>query len=498
MEIHDHGHFWWANEELEEGSVAGLLTIDSSGLIQLETHQTLPGRSGIGGVFGQTLDDSIALFGCLKSDGRYIFLRGLTASQGRAGIISYEVFTARECFVSRKVPKVEELSRLRIPLDGLQQWIRPGAIDFVRPSITNDGDGNKLSASFELKSDDAWNIESGQVEIVHCFTGNEPGLWAHSINVAMSSHLVYSPASVATSEEMLAWYRAAQDLLMILANSNLTLKWPRVFWKDGGEDVSADFYFRRNTPSSNEARWHEILLPYARIRSTFGKMIETWIDRRKNLGPGINLYLGTRRNKALYAEHYFVNLVWGLEALARRIDSSASDDPKLKEKIQRLQAFVDGAEALKSSDRRFLRGLLDSRSSERPLSDRLYDLLRPVAIGIDDTKLKAFTKNCADLRNDLSHHGGERKSGDYESFISGVMKNSDALSKLYLLLIVNLLGVEAEELKNIVCRDPGSIAFKESFIKADLLPDVDLDKLLELYVEKPSAPMPQAEGDVLL
>lgn len=497
MDIHDHGHFWWANEGLEEGSVAGLLTIDSSGLIQLETHQTLPGRSGIGGVFGQRLDDSIALFGCLKSDGRYVLLRGLTASKGRAGIISYEVFVARECFISQKLPRTEELFRLRISLDGLQQWIRPGRIGFVGPSNGDGDDSSKISTNFDLNSDDAWDIESGLVEITHDFTGYEPGMWAHSINIGMSSHLVYTPTSTATSEEMLAWYRAAQDLLMILANSNLTLKWPRVLWKEGGKDVGADFYFRRNTPSGEEVRWNETLLPYARIRNTFGEIIETWIDRRKNLGPGINLYLGTRRNKVLYAEHYFVNLVWGLEALARRIDSSTSDDPKLKEKIQKLQAFVDGAEELKSSDRRFLRGLLDSRSTERPLSDRLYDLLRPVAIGVDDTKLKAFTKNCADLRNDLSHHGGERKSGDYESFISGVMKNSDALSKLYLLLIVKLLGVEAEELKNIACRDPGSIAFKESFIKADLLPDVDLDKLLELYVEKPSAPKPQAEGDVV-
>lgn len=498
MDIHDHGHFWWANEELEEGSVAGLLTIDSSGLIQLETHQTLPGRSGIGGVFGQALDDSIALFGCLKSDGRYVFLRGLTASKGRTGIISYEVFVARECFISQQLPRTEELFRLRISLDGLQQWIRPGRIGFAAPSNGDGDDSSKISTNFELNSDDAWDIESGLVEITHDFTGYEPGMWAHSINIGMSSHLVYTPTSTTTSGEMLAWYRAAQDLLMILANSNLTLKWPRVLWKEGGKDVGADFYFRRNTPFREEVRWNETLLPYARIRSVFGKMIETWIDRRKSLGPGINLYLGTRRNKSLYAEHYFVNLVWGLEALDRRVGSSPCEDPNLKKKIQRLQEFVSGGKELNRSDRKWLRGLLDSRSTERSLSDRLYELLKSVALGLDDAKLKAFTKVCADLRNDLSHHGGEREAGDYDRFITGVIKNSDALSKLYLLLIINLLGVDEAELRNIVYRDPGSIVFKESFIKADLLPDVDLDAIFERYSAEPRAPQPEAEGDILL
>jgi hypothetical protein len=101
------------------------------------------------------------------------------------------------------------------------------------------------------------------------------------------------------------------------------------------------------------------------------------------------------------------------------------------------------------------------------------------------------------LRNDLSHHGGEREVGDYERFITGVIKNSDALSKLYLLLIINLLGVDEAELRNIVYRDPGSIVFKESFIKADLLPDVDLDAIFERYFAEPRAPQPEAEGDIL-
>lgn len=498
MDIHDHGFFWWAGEGHEKGSVAGLLSIDSSGLIQLELHQTLPGRSGMGGVFGERLQESVSILGCLKSNGHYVLLRGLNACQGRNGIISYEIFNARECFISHKLPSIQRFFKLRISLDGLQQWIRPGSIDFVGPSNCAKGNEHKVTVNLELKSDDAWNIESGLVEIVHDFTGHEPGLWGHSINTGMVSNLVYTPTSIATSEEMLEWYRAAQDLLLILVNSNLTLKWPRVLWKDGDEVVGADFYFQRNLPSGDQVKWHETLLPYARVRDSFGSMLENWIDRRKSLGPGINLYLGTRRNKPLYAEHRFVNLVWGLEALDRRVDSSRCDDPKLKEKIQRLKDFVENVEGINRSDRKWLGGLLDSRSFERPLSERLFDILKPVAIGVDDEKLKVFTKTCANLRNDLSHHGGEREPGDYINFIGEVLKKSDALSKLYLLVILSLLGVSVDEIKNIVYRDPNSIAFRESFLNADLLPDVDLDSFLDIYSDQIPASESQDEGKVTL
>ncbi len=494
MEIQDQGFFWWADDDSETQRTAGLLTIDSSGLIKLELHETLPGRSGLGGVFGQNLADSISLLGCLKASGQYVLLKGLAAVGGRTGHNSHETFIARECFISQRPPTFKSINKISVSLDDLQQWIRPGKITFDRPK-GSDGGGEAIEARLALNPDESLITSSGTLEVIHDFTGYEPDMWAHSINAGMSSRLAFTPTTAMTSEEALDWYRAVQDLLLILTNSNLTLRWPKLFWEEHGKLTTAVFYFRRNAPADSPVKWHEMLLPFIMIRETFATLLENWIDQRKRLGPGISLYLGTRRNKPLYVEHRFVNLVWGLEALDRRVNASSCDDPKLTEKIQRLKKFVaENGKQLNRSDRKWLTGLLEQRSAERPLADRLYDLLKPVAIGLDDTKLKKFTRACADLRNDLSHHGGERKPGDYQYFISELLKKTDALSTLYLLRILNLTGFDPTHIKHMLYGTPNSRQLKEYLIGADLLPDVDIAELLANLKTHSSTAAPQ-DGD---
>ncbi|MDT8907222.1 HEPN domain-containing protein [Pseudomonas prosekii] len=471
MEINDHGLFWWAENDQTDGYAAGLLTIDSSGLISLELHHTLPGRSGIEAVFGgQSLGDA-GIVGCLKATGQYVLLRGLQTNGGRSGLISFENFIAEECYICNQLLKFDKFTRLKISLAGLQEWIRPGKIEHEDPS------NNKISIELECNQSESWDTNLGTVEIRHNFTGNKPNFLSHSINIGIVSELLYTPKSPSTSQELIEWYRAIQDLLLILTNCTLTLKWPKFICSADNKNIEIGYYFRRQQPADSQVKWYETLLPFPRVRALFGSMIDSWLLKRKSLGPGISLYLGTRRNIRLYAEHRFVNLVWGLEALARRTDLSQPDESKLSEKIERITKAVGSLRDLNYSDRNWLKNLI-KRSSERPLSERLYETLKPVAIDIPESNLKLFCKTCADLRNDLSHHGGERTPGDYEKFISGVFKNSDALSKLYLLVILNLLGVSATELKRIIYTDPNSSSFKLPFQEAGLIPDEDIQKIL--------------------
>ncbi|WP_131183918.1 HEPN domain-containing protein [Stutzerimonas kirkiae] len=471
MEINDHGIFWWTSEGYEAGSATGILSVDPAGVIKLELHQTLPGRSGMGGVFGEILPEPITILGCLKSNGHYVLLKGLRAQGGRSGLISFEIFWANECFISQKPLEFINFFKLSISLDGLQQWVRPGRIEFYDSLDKVKDEARKIKVNLDLNSSHAWQISWGLVEITHDFSGSVPGLHSEAVNIAMTSYLSYTPTIDTTCDEFLDWYRSVQDLLLILTNSNITLSWPRLLWRKGDEVIGVNYYFRRHAPTGALVKWHETLLPFARIQDTFGNMIETWLSKRKSLGPGISLYLGTRRNRPLYAEHRFVNLVWGLEALDRRVDSSRCDDLKLKEKIQGLTEFVEAREDLNRSDRKWLVSLLKSRGFERPLSERLYEMLKPVAIGIDDGALKAFTKACADMRNDLSHHGGEREPGGYSNFINDLVSRSEALSKLYLLLILSLLGISSEEIEFIIYRNPASFEFSEAFRQAGLLPE---------------------------
>jgi len=471
MEIHDHGLFWWSGSTHSDGYAAGLLTIDSSGLISLELHHTLPGRSGIEAVFGgQSLADA-GVVGCLKATGQYVLLRGLQTNGGRSGLISFENFIAEECFVSDRLLELDKFTKLKISLDGLQEWIRPGRVECEGPL------DNKVSIELECNPSESWDTNLGSVEIRHNFTGKKPDLFSYSVNAGIVSELLYTPKSPATSKELIEWYRAIQDLLLILTNCTLTLKWPKFIWYSDNKNIEVEYYFRRQQPAYTKVKWYETLLPFPRVRDLFGSMIDSWLLKRKSLGPGISLYLGTRRNIRLYAEHRFVNLVWGLEALARRTDLPQPDESKLSEKIERITKAVSSLKDLNYSDRNWLKNLIQ-RSSERPLSERLYETLKPIAIDIPESNLKLFCKTCADLRNDLSHHGGERTPGDYEKFISGVFKNSDALSKLYLLVILNLIGVSTSEVKRIIYMDPNSSSFKLPFQEAGLIPDEDIQKLL--------------------
>jgi hypothetical protein len=471
MEINDHGFFWWEGGEHTDGCAAGLLTVNSSGVISLELHQTLPGRSGIAAVFGVEVASDVGIVGCLKTTGHYVLLRGLRTNGGRSGFISYEKFIAKECFICHDRLDMKRFTKLQIPLEGLQEWIRPGKIDCERPV------DNKISIGLECNPTEAWRTSTGLVEIRHHFTGKEPGSHSSTVNVGLVSELIYTPASEISSQEIIEWYLAIQDLLLILTNCTLTLKWPRLMWSCDGKNLWVDYYFRRQEPAENKVIWHQTLLPFPRVREFFGRMIDKWLLDRKSLGLGISLYLGTRRNFRLYAEHRFVNLVWGLEALGRRTELPDSDGSEVSEKIKRIADVLRSVEGLNSGDRHWLKSLM-KRAVERPLSERLFETLSPVAIDISEENLKKFCKACADLRNDLSHHGGERESGEYEAFLTGILNNSEALSKLYLLVILNLLGVESDELKRIMYMDPGSSSFKFSFQQAGLIPEEDIEQLL--------------------
>ncbi|PWB35185.1 hypothetical protein DCO48_04175 [Pseudomonas sp. SDI] len=61
-----------------------------------------------------------------------------------------------------------------------------------------------------------------------------------------------------------------------------------------------------------------------------------------------------------------------------------------------------------------------------------------------------------------------RQPGTYQAFVQDLSKHSNALSKLYLLLILHLLGVAADELHRIVYY-PNPFEFRSAFEGAGLI-----------------------------
>lgn len=199
-----------------------------------------------------------------------------------------------------------------------------------------------------------------------------------------------------------------------MINSTYSFKWPEILWTKGRETLRARCYFSKLPLSGDDITIGKYALSIEQVKEQFGVLLDTWLLKKATLGPGIHLYLGTVRNRHLYLEHQFVNMVWGLEALSRKSELSLAKD-------------VPDKQAAKG---------------QRKLAVRLYDVLLPVAFDIDPLLLREFCKRCADLRNDLSHYGGERSPGDYDDFVQEIHPRMRVLRQLYRLVIFNIIGVE--------------------------------------------------------
>lgn len=472
MEIEEHGFFQWAESDKEQSAVAGILTISSNGVINLELHETLAGRDGTEGLFpGQTIETNKSIIGILKSSVRYVKLSKLVSNGSQVGVITYEKFIANECFISDASNIPTEFSKLLIPLNGLEEWTNPGNIDLT-------GDSHKrLSLELELAKNMAWDIQDGKVEIRNSFSGKRPNNFSTAVNISLISEILFTPNTPTTANEMISWYSSIQDLLGILTGTTLTLPWPKLYWINDEGHQSATCYYPRLPSTEEKVLRHSILIDLGLVQDTFGSMIDKWLLMRKSMGPGISLYLGTRRNFKLYKEHRFVNLVWGLESLDRRTQPTKESpvDANLKNKIERINDAIK--DVLNSKDRKWLSSLMTSRC-EPSLEERLYKTLEPVAIEIKKEALKTFCKECANLRNDLSHFGGERTQGDYQKFISRVSNNIEALSNMYLLLILNLIGISSQSLRRLIYQHPNAMMFLASFRRAELIEEDVIRKRL--------------------
>ncbi|MGC8532463.1 MAG: HEPN domain-containing protein [Acidiphilium sp.] len=161
-------------------------------------------------------------------------------------------------------------------------------------------------------------------------------------------------------------------------------------------------------------------------------IINNWLEKREMFGPGIFLYLGTRRGIESYLENKFSNLVIGLEALHRAIGKNQKSD-KVREKVDRIMHDV-----VLPGDKRWLKNVLKAEPS---LAERISDLFGTLPVSIAPEYLTKFADSCARLRNDLSHFGTTREKTSYEQFAHDTNKITRALGILYHLKILQEIGV---------------------------------------------------------
>lgn len=468
MIMNESGFFWLSNISDGELAVPGQLTIDDQGVIELELHQSFAGRIGGEAIFGTVeIDKEISILGVLKKTEKYITLKSVRTNGAQIGHISYEKFVADICLVSNVKIKSEKFKAIRIPLNDLNDWSHPGTFEYLKNSELTS------AINVNLNENNSWLLDDGTLKLVNHLEGKIPNLQTAKLDVSITSHFNLELTQSTEVEDLLDKYHGLQDLLMILINDQASVGWPLLYWEDNEGLHTVECYFRRRHLTENAFKWIDVTVPFPRIRDKFGTMVTTWYEKRKTLGPGINLYLSILRNKSTYAENVFVNMVWGLEALDRRNDlnSNVMVKSKLEEKTQRISDIIKENKILTSDDRRWLMKAL-SRDNERSLAERLYDTFLHLNLDIEPPSLRAFCDSCAHLRNDLSHHGGERTPGEYDKFITKLIPHLHALSTLYLLVMLDILQIENEELKKIIYYYPGCYKHRKALISVGLIPDI--------------------------
>lgn len=163
---------------------------------------------------------------------------------------------------------------------------------------------------------------------------------------------------------------------------------------------------------------------------------------------------------AMYVEHRFVNLIWGLEAFHRKKGGSST---AVAAKVKRILDKIDDA-----NDKRWLAKRLE-HAHEPSLEQRLFEIFKALPLGLDETKLRTFCHACAKLRNDISHFGGERHDVSYSEFLKDANVKSEALAILYHAVLLHEAGIDAKILRRWVFDNFLSAPIKIHFVQAGLL-----------------------------
>jgi ApeA N-terminal domain 1 len=463
--LEGHGLFWWANDPIPaqqiapDSCVTGLLKIDRDGNISLELHGYLPSERGPFAIMQQReFPENQYIRGLMKGSGQHILLVELIRNGGqmKSNGISYERYIASTCLVSESGPVEAKLifKRLIVPLSGYEEWLRLDAIKVTRTRRT-------VSAKYKRPKKAAYRLAHGSLTIDFELRDQASGDVFGTVSMKETASASLQFAEPIDLQAIKTQYRLFEDLLILLTSSDYGLDWPSV-----GATAKSKYslYFRKfgSRSAGNAPKYFECVTNFAQLRDSFGAIWEAWRSKREALGPGLYLYLGTRRGIPLYVEHRFVNLVWGIEAFHRRKYPLSPTAP-LKQKVNRILDQIS-----RTQDKRWLSNKLEN-ADEPSLGERIFEAISAVPLGFNAKRLRSFSDACAKLRNDISHFGGQRDGGSYNKFMIELNDSSDALATLYQMLLLHEIGINETILKWWVFEGFQSYPIKVQLVKVGLL-----------------------------
>jgi hypothetical protein len=465
--LEERGLFWWSGEPIPEGhfapegSIAGLLTIDDDGRITLELDGYFPHEHGPRGLLtgqGVTLKRNIA--GVLKTPSNRVLVIGVIANGGqvRSASMSYERFVATDCLVGdsslHKAAGALLFNSLEVDLTGFDAWFWFRSINVSR----SDG---RIAAEWRRPESAVYQLDDETLTFDFDVVGSIPyGTLAEEIALRERASVRMSLTKKETLEQWRDRFRFFEEFLILLIDTEYRLKWPTLILD---ERTRARWYFSRfkGDETAEPPERHKCLTFFPHLRDRFGDIWINWREKREKFGPGFYLYLGTRRGLSLYAEHRFVNLIWGIEAFHRT--KYPADAKAMKAMIDRI---VD--QVADKSDKKQVRWRF-KYAHEPSLEERIYFAFKELPIRLDKKRLRSFAKACAKARNDISHFGSHRHGNPYSDFVLDLEKKSRALSTLYHCLLLYEIGIDEKALRKWIYDSFGSFQIKHSFVEVGLL-----------------------------
>jgi hypothetical protein len=472
--LEETGYFWWGDVAVPTGhfapdsAVVGSLIIDEEGQSRLELEGVLPNELGPFAAFGGSespLPPDKRIHGVLKGSNKTVRLLQLSRAGGhfKSSGISFERYVAFQCLLGdgpfRDLPEPVEFLRLTVELKGFEEWLWLRGISAER---TESG----IATIYAVPDKITYQLDDGELQIAFGIMG--PYLGKHHVSrlsLTEYAEVVRIPHRALPLGVMQAQYVLLADLFMLLTGSDYNLDWPILTCGDGEQAARFQFYFARHASRAKEPPGpRQFWVAFPQLRDKFGELFTNWRLRREQWGPGVYLYLGTRRSVSLYEEHRFIMLIWGLESLHRRRKSPARDTEKLQTKISRI---LDQVESPK--DKKWLERQL-AHAGEPSLEQRIFETLEDLPLDLDIDALRKFSTECAEKRNEISHFGGRSQDGNYDGEMVNLHTKSEALSNLYHVLLLREIGIEDDRLRTITYRGLRSYEMKSSFVRVGLLP----------------------------
>ncbi len=442
--LSDEGFFcWFEGGDISDTSqsIAGTLQISENGQATISLVGLLPnGDSPMAALFQYSpLDPGRSMLGVLKS-GRFVILRRIRPNGTTlSSTLSHQRFLAGQAllFKDLEVPvNLERVTKLTVDVDSLGEWA-------AEPAVVYRVSKRGASARAKKPKDRVFRLEQKTLRLRSEITATQaPGWPAQSISLSQRSRLETVPRTPWSVGEALDEFTSLEDLLLLLADVDVALEWPTLNF---GRQ-SARFYFeRRRSESKNVAlidSWASLRAPSLDL----GGLLQRLEYQRQFLGPGLYLYLGIRRAPSLYLENRFSTAIFGIESLHRK-SGPFTPQTKLEEKVSRIIGDVK-----RKRDRDWLSARLRN-AAEPSLEERIFATLSELDLGFENKSLRLFSKECADVRNQIAHFGGHR-DGTYETFIRRMYVLNAALRPLYHAVLLTRIGLSVDHIYSYFFRSP--------------------------------------------